>query len=106
MSKGKINIYTCPGCHGETVTIDRDEGVTPFFLRCRCTDGCAALAQSACYRPRHGHGPPAWEWYAPDAEERAKAGPAMRDHAEMGGLFIRRIDAVSSGGTSGPSGER
>jgi len=26
------NVYTCPKCHGHTVTVDVDEGVTPLTI--------------------------------------------------------------------------
>ena len=42
---GYKNIYTCPKCGGQTVTIDVDEGVTPFMLRCRAT-GKRAIAMA------------------------------------------------------------
>src|SRR3974377_965449 len=29
------NVYTCRKCGGHTVTVDRDEGVTPFMIGCR-----------------------------------------------------------------------
>lgn len=93
--KGAVNVYTCPVCAGETVTIDVDEGVTPFMLRCRATAGCHGMAQSSFYRPRTGHGEPTWEWYRPTPKQARSAGLAMRDHAEKGGLFIRRREAKS-----------
>ncbi|MDO8476746.1 MAG: hypothetical protein Q7W02_11280 [Candidatus Rokubacteria bacterium] len=34
---GKVNVYVCPKCGRGTVTIDRDEGTTPFLLRCRAS---------------------------------------------------------------------
>ena len=33
----KINVYVCQKCGGLTVTVDVDEGVTPFMLGCRAT---------------------------------------------------------------------
>lgn len=45
--------------------------------------------QSSFYRPRKGHGPPAWEWYRPAASEVAKMSRGMRQHVDMGGLDIR-----------------
>lgn len=87
---GKVNVYTCPVCRGETVTIDVDEGVTPFMIACRATARCNGWAKSSMYRPRTGHAPPAWEWYKPSASEAAKLSPGMRAHVEMGGLDLRR----------------
>jgi hypothetical protein len=82
---GKVNVYTCPECKGEMVTVDVDEGTTPFMLGCRATAGCKGLAESSFYRPRPGHAPPALEWYRPSAAEMKKASPAMREHAGKGG---------------------
>lgn len=90
MSKGQVNVYTCGMCRGETVTVDVDNGVTPFMLRCRATEGCVGDATSSFYRPRAGHAEPAWEWYKPSASEVAKLSPGMRAHVEMGGLEIRK----------------
>lgn len=87
--KGRINQYTCEVCGGVITTIDRDEGTTPYMLRCRATHGCPGSARSAMYRvdqtltPDH-------EWYRPDKPPRD---PAMRQHVELFGLLIRPIDA-------------
>ena len=90
MSKPKVNVYRCPECRGEMVTVDVDEGVTSFMLRCRTTEGCRGMAESSFYRlPPGHHAPPAWEWYRPTPDEAKAAGPAMAEHARKGGLFIR-----------------
>lgn len=94
--KGRENVYTCSKCGGYTVTVDLDEGVTPFMLRCRASGkegDCDGMAQSAMYPngPRPASiPPPAWEWYSPDIKELARSSPAMRDHAQRGGLFLRK----------------
>ena len=94
---GQVNVYTCGSCGGQTVTIDRDAGVTPMYLDCRA-DGaeprtrCRGRATSAWYRPTLPHPEPAWEWYRPTAKElRGIKDRALRDHAESGGLLLRRI---------------
>ncbi len=89
MQPDKINVYTCPDCHVDMVTVDVDEGTTPFMLGCRSTPGCEGMAESHFYVPDPGHGPPRWEWYKPSAKQIKKASPGMRHHAELGGLFIR-----------------
>lgn len=88
MARGRINVYTCDTCGGQIVTVDRDEGVTPFMLTCRfIPEYCDGSMVSALYRvdqllkPTH-------EWYKPD---KPPQDPAMRQHVEMGGLLIRRI---------------
>jgi hypothetical protein len=94
--KGKENVYTCDKCGGMTVTVDVDEGVTPFTLICRASGregDCDGRAYSSMYPngPRPPHIPePSWEWYRPDAEEMKFLSGAMREHVERGGLEIRR----------------
>jgi hypothetical protein len=92
--KGAANIYTCTMCGGRTVTVDCDEGVTPFMIDCRASgeDGdCDGMAQSSFYHVPPGTPPPQWEWYAPGEEEIERATPGMRWHARQGGLFLRKL---------------
>lgn len=93
--KGRENVYTCRNCGGHTVTIDVDEGVTPFLLDCRASGregDCDGIAQSACY-PKGLRPPqipaPAWEWYKPSPSEARKLNRAMKQHVRAGGLLIR-----------------
>ena len=96
------NVYTCQKCGRYTVTVDVDEGVTPFMIQCRAQDGpprrCTGMAHSNFYpkgpRPKH-IGPPQWEFYKPtDAELRVKYKgdllEQMREHVSKGGLDLRR----------------
>lgn len=84
----KINIYTCPDGH-QTVTVDRDEGVTPFIIDCEHGD-CKKEAKSSFYRvdqtliPTH-------EWYKPESTE--GLGAWEKEHVEMGGLSFRKIES-------------
>ncbi len=97
MPKGAENVYTCRVCHGYTVTVDRDEGVTPFLLDCRASGkwgDCSGQAESAFYPkgPRPLHIPaPAWEWYKPEADEYKWLSGAIKEHVDQGGLLIRKI---------------
>lgn len=86
--KGKKNVYTCQECGDAFVTIDRDEGTTPFLTACR--RGCKALAQSSFYRVDQSL-TPAFEWYRPKPEEVAALSPASRQHVEIGGLLLRPL---------------
>jgi hypothetical protein len=95
---GKVNVYTCATCGGETVTIDVDDGVTPFMLGCRAKDGCRGMAQSSFYRPHAGRGEPAWEWYRPTPKAIRKMSPGMQKHVVMGGLDIRKALAKRTEG--------
>lgn len=97
LPKGAENVYTCRVCHGYTVTVDRDEGVTPFLLDCRASGkwgDCSGQAESAFYPkgPRPLHIPaPAWEWYKPEADEYKWLSGAIKEHVDQGGLLIRKI---------------
>jgi hypothetical protein len=95
------NVYVCEKCGGFTVTIDVDEGVTPFMIRCRAKDvvgndailpGCKGNAVSSFYpegpRPSHIQ-EPAWEWYAPSSTEFESLDSATKDHVYSGGLILR-----------------
>lgn len=99
--KGRENVYTCEKCGGLTVTIDVDEGVTPFMLKCRASGrqgDCDGFARSSFYPkgPRPPHMPaPSWEWYRPDAEEVERLSDAMREHVRQGGLCIRKREATA-----------
>lgn len=91
----RINVYTCGICKGRTVTVDLDEGVTPFLLGCRATGkegDCTGTAQSAMYRVPADSPPADWEWYRPDDVELArikKRSRSLAEHVEHGGLVIR-----------------
>lgn len=99
MSKlARINVYTCEfGCH--TVTVDVDEGVTPFMISCRAKsrpdrpiepkyldkDGyCIGTAYSAFYPeeppPPYILNKLAWEWYKPTESDFAKMSKREADH--------------------------
>lgn len=95
----RINVYTCEKCGGETVTVDVDEGTTPYMLGCRANGkerpapgACTGMAQSSFYQPRPGRAPPAWEWYRMTDEEAAtldRKWPGFLVHHKAGGLNIR-----------------
>ena len=91
MPKGKVNIYDCQKCGGQTVTIDRDEGVTPFMLDCRATRECKGTTQSRFYTVPDPAPSPDWEWFKPSPEEARHYSDEMREHFAKGGLAIRRI---------------
>jgi hypothetical protein len=90
--QGKINTYTCPKGH-VTVTIDTDDGVTPFMIRCRqhadhAEHNCTEAAKSAGYRCDQKL-TPEYEWFRPQSLEGLS--PAMKHHVQQGGLEIRKI---------------
>ncbi len=103
------NVYVCRECGGHTVTIDIDEGVTPFLLGCRASGregDCKGKAESAFYPkgPRPAHIPaPSWEWYKPAPDEYKWLSGPIKDHVDQGGLLIRkRSQAPSSANAHNP----
>lgn len=91
MSKGKINVYTCQLGH-QTVTVDLEEGVTPFMIRCKQKHGlkydCTEMAQSCMYAcPQILT--PEYEWYKPTDLKKLNKGE--REHVAQGGLLLRKI---------------
>ena len=86
--RGEKNVYVCEDGH-ETVTLDRDEGTTPFMMRCR-HDGCTKTSQSKFYRVDQRL-VATWEWYKPAADDPCMRDDAVREHVELGGLMPRKI---------------
>lgn len=104
----KINIYRCTRGHA-TVTVDVDEGTTPFMMGCPHKEKdskhpCCADAQSSFYPQKERavaalikYGNPTHEWYKPTEEEvRSRYGDreihvlaGMLDHVKRGGLDLR-----------------
>lgn len=91
---GAVNVYVCEKCGGKTVTVNRDEGVTPFMLACRVNNvGCGGHARSSFYRVDQNQTPD-WEWYRPDEGELATLEPEWQHHIKSGGLKLRKLDAI------------
>lgn len=86
MSKGKKNAYRCNTCGQYIITIDVDEGVTPFAIGCRATEGCDGFMYSGFYRAPQ-YLVPSWEWHKPTTLDGLD--PATREHVEKGGLILR-----------------
>ena len=95
---GRKNAYVCdggfgglpglprPGCGHFMVTVDRDEGVTPFAMPC---EHCGATAYSRMYRVALNI-EPTHEWYKPESID---AEPQWaRHHISQGGLMLRAIE--------------
>lgn len=90
---GRKNIYRCRECGGHTITIDVDDGVTPFMIRCRATGregDCNGMAASTMYRVPFDTPEAAWEWFKPEGSEYRKLSKEMREHVDKGGLDIRK----------------
>jgi hypothetical protein len=88
MAKGEKNSYTCQACGKSIVTIDIDDGVTPFMLACRATPGCAGIMRSGFYVSVDQAAEPDYEWFMPKS---LKGYPReMVEHFKQGGLDIRK----------------
>lgn len=92
MSKGKKNSYTCQACAGQIITVDIDDGVTPFALDCRAKKGCNGIMYSAFYRVDQSL-PAQFEWFKPVSLKGYDA--AMREHIRLGGLDIRAAQSAT-----------
>lgn len=106
--QGKINVYICEKrCGNEIITKDRDEGVTPFLIRCdRCSPTINhpfVAMQSSFYRVDQTL-TPTHEWIKPDENElkqffkkhKIRKGTRAYDsniqHIERKGLILRKIE--------------
>lgn len=91
--KGKKNLYVCDTCEGHIVTVDVDEGVTPFMMNCQgadgllCKEACKGYMRSAMYRVPQDI-KPSHEWYYPQDLREVK--PNLMDHVTNGGLLFRK----------------
>ncbi len=86
--QGKKNIYTCERCAEHIVTIDRDPGVTPFMIPCKCTFHCKGMMRSSFYRVDQSM-KPRWEWFKPESVEGLAAWEVA--HVSKGGLMLREV---------------
>jgi hypothetical protein len=85
---GKKNVYTCLKCNRSIITVDVDDGTTPFMLDCRATPGCDGVMQSAFYDVPVGL-PPDFEWFKPKSLK--DYSPEMKEHIQKGGLDLRPV---------------
>lgn len=88
--QGCKNSYTCDRCGASFVTVDRDEGITPFMTNCVNYPECKGTSISAFYRVDQT-AEPTHEWYRPDRIEYGRLSLATKDHVNRGGLLLRRI---------------
>ena len=87
--ESKINIYECP-CKHRTITVDLLKGTTPFIIKCR-EDNCIEFARSYFYEVDQTL-TPSHEWYKPNEKEYMSLEPATKEHVDMGGLLLRKIN--------------
>jgi hypothetical protein len=92
---GRVNGWGCKECGEYTYCIDIDDGVTPFYLGCRATEGCKGKATSLFYPsadlPNYVRDQVKWEWYKPEPEEYQTLNEGMKEHVDKGGLMIREL---------------
>jgi len=79
-----------------TITVDTDEGTTPFMIGCKATPGCDGTAQSMFYRLPHELQQRAatHEWYRPTATEAKRLKNGTKEHVRLGGLLLREAGKV------------
>ena len=85
---GQKNIYTCVKCGAHIVTIDRDDGTTPFMIACKVPH-CSAAMQSSFYQVFDQGIRAYWEWYKPNAIQALTQNEYA--HVDKGGLLLRAI---------------
>jgi hypothetical protein len=93
--KGKKNIYTCEACHGHIVTVDVDEGVTPFMLTCKAHERCSGTMLSSLYCVYDQSMAASHEWYRPAST--ADLSPGLLEHVLKGGLLLRPVKPMGLG---------
>ena len=84
--KDRLNLYNCAKCGNTIITIDVDDGVTPFMLVCKKHGGCSdGMMTSSMYNvpPMYT---PSHEWYKPAIG----TSDADSDHVKQGGLILRK----------------
>lgn len=93
-SRNRINVYICAYGH-QTVTLDADEGVTPFIIGCDRRN-CGLDARSSFYHDSLQDREPTHEWYTPSEAEQRKLDRWTREHVQKGGLILRRIEGKAA----------
>jgi hypothetical protein len=94
--QGKKNVYICPKGH-KTTTVDKDDGTTPFMLRCRQKDddgkhNCTEMSKSCFYEVDQSL-TAEYEWYKPSDLKGLNS--AEKEHVKRGGLMLRKIAKAS-----------
>lgn len=87
----KKNVYRCEKCNTYIVTVDRDQGTTPYITTCK-QPNCDGFARSNMYRISQEL-IPTYEWYIPEMDEQDTLDESTKQHVEMGGLLLRPISS-------------
>lgn len=100
--KGKRNAYSCLHCGLTIITVDEDEGTTPFMLGCRAS-GCEGMMQSHFYRGPNveSERPAGYAWRKPSKAEYKRSSKGMKAHFDAGGLNIYPCAAAPGSGQEG-----
>jgi len=88
MSKGRKNGYICKTCDRRIITIDVDNGTTPFMFKCCATKDCEGFMISMFYSIPQSL-PAQYEWFRPDSLDGYSS--EMIEHINKGGLDLRKI---------------
>lgn len=82
------NVYLCDVCGAGWVSVDIDEGVTPFMDLCPiCRTGMGTSLMYNIPQQILAEKPARIEWRKPTPDEVREASPAARHHNQQGGLF-------------------
>lgn len=91
--KGKKNVYLCRACGHGFVSLDVDEGTTPFMMPCL---ECGKMEATSCFYniPQEilKDMKPAVEFYHPTSEEYATLNIYKKNHVDTFRLISRRTD--------------
>lgn len=88
--RNRVNKYTCQVCGNWVVTVDVDDGHTPFMIRCTETKDCSGMMQSGFYTCEQTL-EPAYEWRKPTKTEYFQLPMTAREYVDQGGLMIYLI---------------
>ena len=86
--KGQRNRYICQTCGKSIVTINIDDGTTPFMINCEATKNCDGAMYSQYYDIPQDT-PATYEWFKPKSLKGYSR--EMREHFSLGGLDLREI---------------
>ena len=94
MTIGKRNAYTCGSCRSFIITLDRDEGATPFLIPCVVQRNCSGIMQSALYRGLlvNGEEEVTHEWRKATTVDYRAANTGLKAHYDQGGLALHSVE--------------
>ena len=86
---GMKNRYVCDTCGKGVVTVNINDGVTPFMILCKATKGCRGMMRSSFYQVPQDL-PAQFEWFKPESLKGYSR--EMREHIQNGGLDLRECN--------------